>query len=255
MKKTIMAVLVAMGVGTSAFSMDEHTVNLNNQKVDIWVGSYQEFADVKKMSEVLIVTPKDDQVVLGFLTNLVSDSQYLFIDQSDKKPALPLSFVKNSNDYLTQNLVLVNPYQLKVHSDFTHLDPLVSTQSYHDIHNGGYHIAANSQTYKDSTFAFASDGAVQLNPRSPSFQQNMNPLMALLNNHLSGTKANTAHQPSVEPGCFVKSIKARPYGATQRDAAIDGTISYGKVFDMNLSVQGMVLEFTPNDGFQFNLMG
>ena len=253
MKKTIMAILVAVGTGTSVFCTE-------NQKANIFVEYSPQAVDIKKMSEVLIVSPKNAQTVLEFTTSSGDESHFLFIGQSDKAPSpLPQS-VKNSQ---MQQLVLQNPYQMKVHTDFTALDPFVSTQTYHDIHNDGYHIAANKQTYKDSTFAFANNGAVQLNPQSPMFQlqqnNSQNPLLALLGNlavnHLSGSQANKVHRSSVKPGCFVKGITARPYEATPRESSINGTISYGEAFDMELSVSSMVLEFKPNDGFQFNLQG
>jgi hypothetical protein len=250
MKKTMMAVLVAVGTGTSAFCMDYQTVNMDSKKANISVEYSQEIADVKKMSEVLIVSPKNDQIVLELTTSSGDGSHYLFIGESEKILSSPsrLSFGNSP----MQQLVFANPNGIMVHTDFANLEPFVSTQSYHDIHNGGYHISANNQTYKMSTFAFAANGAVQLNPQSPAFNLTQNPLLAMLGNHLSGANANTIHQPSVKLGCFNKSIKARPYGAFQRESAIDGTILYGDVFDMELSVSGIVLEFTPNDGFQFN---
>jgi len=266
MKKTTACMAFMVAMGTSAFSMDSNKDNMvESHNHSIFVDFSPEIVEVVKMNGSISVSPKTDQLVINYKAYSEFGSHFLNITKGAEDISSP--FLVDVRNSVLQRLVLQNPTRLNVRTDFT-IDDFVSTDSYHVIHNNGYLIAGNKQTYDRSTFAFEPNGGIKLNPSSMGAQGldriasvQDNPLTALFGiglklaaTHISSQDVYTTHQGTVNPDCSISSITARPYGATKREAPIHGKITYGDSFEMNLSLQDVVLDLLPNKGFQFEIL-
>jgi hypothetical protein len=268
MKNTLICMVFTVAMGTPAFSMDykDFSEASTDEKHSIFVSFSPADVDVKEENGLLSVSPKTDQLVINYKAYSDSGSHILNITSSAEDIISPFREDVSKSQLLP--LFAENPTKAHVCTDFFQ-DDFVTTDSSHYIRNGGFYHAGNKQEYVRSTLEFEAGGGVTLNPSSKATQQldqmgaqSDDPLaklfavgLKLYTAHLSQDKIKTVHEFPVKSTNSISSIIARPFGAIKREASIHGTISYGDSFAMNLSLQGAVLEFQPNNGFQFELLG
>lgn len=256
-KNIILAILIALGTGFPSLSTESFGK-------DVIIEYNPQVARVKVLpSSNLEVTPLTAQTFVNFKANSYDEMSHFFsIQQGDVIFSPPLEFFAAQE---AQRFIMQNPCRIKVRTDLTTFPEIHSSESYHYFHNDGYRHAANIQTYNNCFFGFEGHALVKLNPQSVLVQQvrqiqqgQDNPWINLFANlalnHISSGDVDGVHQSNVNSGCAISSVMIRPYEGIKRDVPVNGHLSYGDTFKMDLSIVGATVEFQPNVGYKFNIL-